>query len=202
MDHLILLRLIERAVSEETGTIHEIEYLIVEDPDVQVIVFRATEIRNDFSIRDILRDFRFLPWRSEAGWGHAGFVRGSTAVCNAIGGLLSKEKPTICVGHSLGGALAVATGHILESRGYYVSDIVAFGAPRVFFRRKALKRGHTTLYDKGRDIVVRVPPWGKHTVKRTKIGKPAKLWPNFKDHSLKGYYKAYLKYTGKKNERS
>lgn len=204
--HTELLDLIQYGVSHSTHSVHEMEFMLVRAEHCTIICFRGTELKGNskdsFWERlqnklDIVRDVRVLPWKSKRlPAGQAGFVRGAIAVIDAIKHQLVSEytnsTPIVLCGHSLGGALSVATGFLMNSEGYNVVEIVTFGSPKVFYRGERAYRGKNfriTMYKYGKDIITHVF-LGRHPVKQTKVGKSSSWFWNFKDHSLDKYQEA------------
>jgi len=105
-------------------------HVLVNDK-VQYVVFRGTEA----SYKDIKTDLSFKMYYGM----HKGFYEGYKSVTKRVNNLLEFRRPTIFIGHSLGGALAILAGS------FHPSDnkmIVTFGAPRVFNDTQAVEYNH------------------------------------------------------------
>jgi len=195
---LELLNLVKKGYQEKTSVVNEIEYSVHQYLDCQVIVIRGTEItgtEEDHSgdkvknLRDVIRDIRIIPWKLKGvPWGHAGFVKGARSVLeHAMPKYLKYGKKTICVGHSLGGAIALALAVMLKDQ--QTVHVVTFGAPRVFLRKQNIS---AKMYRNGKDIVPTVP-YGRHPVKQTRVGKKTTRLPCVKDHFLSSYIRSNLR---------
>lgn len=194
--HSELAEICLKASTHHSAEVAELEYLIEDQEDQTILSIRSTEANgflHNGGWRDILRDLRILPTKHpSAGWGHSGFLKGADRVAKSLKGLISKDKPLILCGHSLGGAIASALVPILCNHGYLVAGCVSFGAPRVFIggRKYCVEMVH---YRYGKDIVCCLPPtWLGFrrcgvTVEVGTVGNP---FPNFSDHSIKKYIRA------------
>lgn len=121
-----------------------------------------------------------------AGKFHAGFWRAwqamSIDVLAAIDG-----RPVTFVGHSLGGALAIAAALDMTISGNPPVAVYGFEPPRVspdMSARVALARVDVRLYRNGLDIVPTMPPDWRHASTLIRIGKPALPIINTIDHEL------------------
>lgn len=140
------LRLSRKSYKEETLSVSDVEaYVDDKAAKYSYLAFRGTEASKFISGHgwwDVVRDLRTLPWYdSRVGWSHAGFLKGARHVVGLLvtdyG--LTKDKPVIVTGHSLGGALAVNAAALLHAEGYTVHRVITFGAPRTFKWRTATK---------------------------------------------------------------
>tara|TARA_S200002703_G_scaffold1263_1_gene2194 strand:+ start:1333 stop:1941 length:609 start_codon:yes stop_codon:yes gene_type:complete len=198
---LQLLRLVKDGYEEKTSVVKELEYSVYQYDDCQVIVIRGTEITGTEedgllgrikNLRDVIRDIRILPWKIKGmPWGHSGFVKGARDVLeHSMPRHLKYDKPIICTGHSLGGAIALALGVFLKKLDNKQSvQVVTFGAPRVFLFKQKI---NAVMYRNGKDIVSTVP-YGRHPVKQTRVGKVTTWLPCVKDHFLSKYIGSKLK---------
>lgn len=190
MSHSRVVELCQRSYQEKTGSVGELEYLLVEDEGMNYLVFRGTEAWPPFpNAWDLIRDLRIWPWPIRVGdqnlRGHAGFIRGAERAASAVLPDLPAGPLTVA-GHSLGGAVALVAGMLLAHK-REVTEIVTLGAPHVFWHKPSIpEQTRLTMYRKGRDLVTYVP-LGRHPVKLTKIGKPERFWPNLGDHGVDQY---------------
>lgn len=138
-------------------------HAVVSDVDgVTIVAFRGTV---PSSWEDWFRDFAAWPERLTdhpiLGWCHSGFVDGADALIDRLRGVLSRDKPFMLTGHSLGGALAIAAGALLSDCGLPPTALTTFGAPRVGMA--ALSGILTPIaghrYRHGDDCVPEVPSW-------------------------------------------
>ena len=157
--------------------------------DVQIIAFRGTV---PTSWRDWFRDCAAWPTclidHPILGPCHSGFADGADALLHQLRGVLSRDKPYMLTGHSLGGALAIASGAMLIDCGLPPTALTTFGAPRVGMAPLAgiltPIAGHR--YRHGDDPVPEVPTWPYLNDRPwTPIG-TASLDP-IDDHALSGY---------------
>ena len=119
---------------------------------------------------------------------HTGFANGADALLHQLRGVLSRDKPFMLTGHSLGGALAIATGALLSDCGLPASCLTTFGAPRVGMAPLSgiltPIQGHR--YRHGDDPVPEVPTWPYLTDRAwTHIGTPGAN--PIADHAIAAY---------------
>lgn len=209
-----LARLCNRSYATATHSVNEVDALVIEYEHFTVIAMRGTEASNlwpwaeDISFWesisnwwDVVRDLRVIPWRNEFGWSHAGFQKGADAWVDEFADQLNPIKPIVICGHSLGAGLAPHIALLLKFLGFTVESVVMFGEPRGLLSssRKEFKLSGIPAqsFKNGGDVICTIPPWGKHAVKQTKIGR--RTWrPSFKDHDITEYM-AVLKQTGLSN---
>jgi predicted lipase len=202
-DHKVLARLADLAYITNTHRVNELEFLLIREECTDYIVISGTEVKSKRkesfvrklrNISDVVRDMRIMPLLTEINTGkvhaHEGFLTGGRGIIEELKGSLSPERDIICAGHSLGGAVALVVGLLLqETQPVNVKQIVTFGSPKVFLSKIQVPRNtKITMYKNGRDIVTYMP-LGRHPVKQTKIGKPSRFWPNITDHRLDTYIK-------------
>lgn len=196
--HSELLDLLQYGALHSTHSVNELEFMLVPTPSCTILAFRGTEAGErpgDSSLEkiqnkwDCIRDARILPWKKKGiPAGQAGFIRGASAVFDALRGT-PIQGPYVLCGHSLGGAIALALWAILEAEGKEVHEVVTYGCPKVFYSpKKAVLASPTriTMYKYGKDAVTYVFA-GKHPVELTKIGKASSWFPNLKDHGMSSY---------------
>lgn len=207
-----LMQFANRAYTEQTLCVDDVELLITEHGDTTVFAWRGTEAGGIGQVlklfktgnwRDILRDLRALPWYDKrVGWAHAGFLKGARGVLDKCIADHPYGRPIIHVGHSLGGALAQIAAVYMHSLGFRIARCAAFGSPNVFLSRSVGRIADIdlTLYRNGNDIVTTMPgvffPYVPAT-KYTQIGpahNPAR-GGNF-GHHVRAMYLAAVKEVG------
>jgi hypothetical protein len=158
--------------------VREVEAVQYELDEYSVLCFRGTEIdlsdgRQWMNLLDVLRDIRFIPWRTRWGWGHAGFYKGAKYWLekNRIAGFV--DKPLVVSGHSMGAQVAA---WVAMCSGWDVNSVVLFAEPKGFFssavkhyRKKHLDR-ITVSFLNNQDPIRYAPPWGKTSVNQTHLG--------------------------------
>lgn len=126
------------------------KFLYVEFEDTEYVAFRGTLFSMWSNTKRVLN---FLPKKDRDGVKmHRGFSMAFEDCNEVLEHLISREKPVIFTGHSLGGALAlIAANHYRESA-------VTFAAPNVFFNQNMDgKVDHVGYRIKG-DFVPHLPP--------------------------------------------
>ncbi|KAA0089480.1 alpha/beta fold hydrolase [Paraburkholderia sp. T12-10] len=121
-----------------------------------------------------------------AGKFHAGFWRAWQAIATDVLAAIDGRSVTL-VGHSLGGALAIAAALDMTISGNPPVAVFGFEPPRVspdMSARVALRRVDVRLYRTGLDIVPTVPLDWRHAAMLIRIGKPALPIPNVIDHEI------------------
>lgn len=135
----------EKSYEDHNIKVAEVECLVDNHDMYQVVIPRGTEFSGFFDEggwRDVIRDLRTIPWRSKTigGWSHAGFYKGARGIVEkGLFGLLRKDVPTLFMGHSLGGALALNAAALLHKQGFNVAGVLTFGVPRTFTKGTAKK---------------------------------------------------------------
>lgn len=121
-----------------------------------------------------------------AGKFHAGFWRAYQAIATDVLAAV-KGQPVTLVGHSLGGALAIAAALDMTLSGNPPAAVFGFEPPRVspdMSARVVLSHVDVRLYRNGLDIVPTLPLDWRHAAALIRIGKPALPIPNTIDHEL------------------
>lgn len=121
-----------------------------------------------------------------AGKFHAGFWRAWRAIATDVLAAID-GRPVTLVGHSLGGALAIAAALDMTISGNPPVAVYGFEPPRVspdMSARVALRRVDVRLYRNGLDIFPTLPPDWRHAAMLIRIGKPALPIPNVIDHEI------------------
>jgi len=158
-----------------------------------IIAFRGTSKNRDSKwslIRDIISDVNCLPkHHPELGWVPAGFLRAGLRIFDDVERrIFDKRKPIMVTGHSLGAAVALIVAGMLVSRGYNVSAVRGFGAPRVG-KLKVLFGTSVRLFRYGGDAVCLIPFFSSPR-KYDRTG-PKRLF-SIKDHFMKNYVSYFL----------
>lgn len=170
------------------GDVHAV---VTQTGDLTVIAFRGT-VPSDWE--DWFRDFAAWPYRivnhPSLGFCHEGFIAGAAAILQPLRGILSPSRPFAITGHSLGGALAIATGALLVDCGLVPIRLTTFGAPRVGMSLTGiLGRVDGRRFRHGDDPVPEVPSWPYVNDRAwTRVGEPA-VDP-IDDHLIAGYLAA------------
>jgi hypothetical protein len=173
------LLLAHRSYSEFNVRVAEVECLAIDAHNYQVVAVAGTEADGLISKGgwvDVLRDARAFPWYDRrTGWGHAGFIKGAQGIVDGgLFGYLRKDRPTVLVGHSLGGAIAIDAGLMLHHMGFSVVQIMTFGSPRTLreggVKRLAESGVQVDQWANPNDPVTKVPPrfWGYRHYKEIK----------------------------------
>jgi hypothetical protein len=195
MDHRDLAAIAATAYDHATFSIRECECLVKWVNGVQVVAFRGTEARSLITGAgwlDVVRDARLLPWYdADCGWVHAGFLKGGRLAAEFLAGILRKDWPIICTGHSLGGALGLICAAKLHAQGFDVVEWVGFGSPKAQLTGKRF-RFLQTNYRHGADLVPLLPslPGYRHNYKVVRLF-PGVAPPNLHDHAV-GYYRKHV----------
>ena len=109
--------------------------VVIQEPTRTIVAFRGSTTPTDW-----MHDFKI--WRKRVkylnnAWVHTGFVQQYEALREGILGKIQGNKPVICCGHSLGGALSTIAALDLSLKRMHVT-CCTFGSPRVgsaYFRR-------------------------------------------------------------------
>lgn len=201
------VRHIEEAYTRHTFTVNELEVLVEEtwlpewltnkpaDHRCTVISVRGTEVTDNFSPIDIIRDLLFFPAADTLnGLAHAGMLSGAHKIADVLvkryAGLA--EFPILLGGHSLGAGVSLLLIKLLQARRWPVRRWVGLGCPRVFFMRAKIDSVELFNYRYGHDLVTYLPPrlmGYAAPVPYIKIGTPARPWPNVSDHAIENYVK-------------
>lgn len=159
--------------------VREVEVIGFDMPSGEFILsVRGTEATTNISRwytnwYDIVRDIRCVPWRTEFGWGHAGFYKGAKHWLDEHFSNLPLNRTFCLTGHSMGAQVAAWLAFMLRPR---VGRVVLFAEPRGFFRSsertyRSLEMDKiTTSYINNDDWIRRIPPWGMTCVTPKKLG--------------------------------
>lgn len=147
-----------------------------------VVAFRGSDNANswetDFDIETV--DV------AGAGKFHSGFWSAWQAIATDVLAAIN-GRPVTLVGHSLGGALAIAAALDMTISGNPPVAVFGFEPPRVspdMGVRVVLRHVDVRLYRNGLDIVPTVPLDWRHAAPLIPIGKPALPIVNTLDHQL------------------
>jgi len=162
----------------------------VSDHDgLTVISFRGT-VPEDWE--DWFRDLAAWPRRDHPRLGpcHDGFLSGAEAILPQLAPVLTPSRPFALTGHSLGGALAIATAALLIDNGLTPARLTTFGAPRVGMALGPLLAPIPGCrFRHGDDPVPEVPSWPYLNDRPwTTIGRPSPI--PIDDHMIAGYLAA------------
>lgn len=127
--------------ANKTGEVDDLEFVVRRHRHAVWVGIRGSEplIHRDGSVEcDWLRNLHAMPWYSPefGGLVHAGFLDGARAIYPEIEAQVifareGEHTPVYVAGHSLGGALALLIGAMLEREGFNVYGVYTFGAPKV-----------------------------------------------------------------------
>ena len=187
---------IAQAYADHTFSIHDVEVLVTELDELTLVSVRGTELGDDISWWDIIRDLRFLPISmNRMGLGHAGMQWGAKLVARRLNQLLTKDKPLYFGGHSLGAGVSFLALAVLEQYGFTIHRWMGLGTPRVQFlpQERPLTTVEMVAYRYGRDIVTYLPfrimGYGL-SVEEKPLGTPSHWYPNSADHNVERYLTA------------
>lgn len=134
-------------------------YVCITQTDQGIVV----ACRGSVTPEDWWRDFRTFAIRvrhhPQLGFCHAGFMEAAESIVSAVRKAV-RGHPFYVIGHSLGGAEAVAIGALLILAGMMPVKITTFGAPRVGmwkFVRVMIAVKELHQYRRGNDPVPDVP---------------------------------------------
>lgn len=149
-------------VITDSGT--DTQLAIFRQLDTLAVVFRGTS-----SLRDLITDADFKVIKVNGFKVHKGFYEAWKSVDTEI--IASLFQPGIShiifSGHSLGGALALIGGYLLDA------EIVTFGSPRVLGSKASKVVKNCRQYQNRKDPIVHCPPWWtglKHPKQSIKLG--------------------------------
>ena len=134
-------------------------------PEYTVVAFRGTQVTDNFSMTDVIRNTKVTPvrWhpglRLEGGHVHEGYKEGVDAIKSDLIKAVTRSKPPlIYTGHSLGGSMATLA-RTLSPKPYMT---MTFGAPKVGDREfvNAYQDISLVRYSHASDIAPKyAPPW-------------------------------------------
>jgi predicted lipase len=114
-----------------TLVVDDVHVVLTEQDGITIVAFRGTQITD---LADVIRDVSAWPMTSDEyptmGSCHSGFLGGAISIFPDLKKLLEGKK-FILVGHSLGGALAVATCGLCIISSLKPMQLTTFGAPSV-----------------------------------------------------------------------
>ncbi len=108
--------------------IDKVRVYTVENEDYISIVFRGTSSKHNATTDLKILPREFLDIKDTEV--HGGFYNVAVKTKNILDSLLDKNKPIYITGHSLGGAISILLGSLLNTEGYDVS-VYTFGSPPV-----------------------------------------------------------------------
>lgn len=108
---------------------NEVRFSVMKDDNGGAIVcFRGSETTQNW-IDNFITSFTYDPELNATL--HSGYLELAKGIANILEERLDKEKPVTLCGGSLGGAMSIGVGWLLDSRGYDVAKIYAFANPRI-----------------------------------------------------------------------
>jgi hypothetical protein len=126
---------------------------------------------------DLIRDVRFLPWRTKYGWGHSGFCKGAFRWLDVYSGVFENDCNYYLTGHSMGAQLVAWLALAFPVDHSQIKKITLFAEPKGFFQSSREFYSNigladiTTSYINENDFIKSMPPWGKTSVTQTVAGK-------------------------------
>jgi len=192
MTHKDLAKLARDSYDHKGFNIGECELIIQTYADVQIVAFRGTEAGSLFGGSgwiDVLRDMRLMPWYDkDAGWCHAGFLKGGRKTAKFLAGELDRNKPVILTGHSLGGALALMCAVKLHATGFLIEEWVGFASPKCQLTKKRYRFRQINYRHRG-DIVPLMPGilFYRHNYPVIWLSPELGLIPTWRDHHIDYY---------------
>lgn len=186
--HKYLAKLCKRVVNEKTFTVSDTEILIIDYAKTSnIVVFRGTEFNR---IRDLITNILYFPRKTEdCGKVHYGIYNAAKAAITDLRLRLDKNIPVVLTGFSMGGAIAIICGKILQDYGYKVR-VVTFGCPKVIHKYSMRLYDNLTLtqYAYVGDIVPHKFfgwPWQYRHINKNIIGSGKS--PTVLDHDIDNY---------------
>lgn len=193
----------ERSYEEQHIRVNEVEAAVFQDPrGFAVVVFRGTEGGQLISGNgwvDVLRDLRVVPWYDRrVGWSHAGFLKGAQGVVDrGLYGLLRRDQYIVCLGHSMGGAVALNAAALLEAEEFNVLACYTIGSPRTLTKgaRKRFRKLSVDVrqYSNPGDPICDVPFrwWGYRHLKEIHTDREADGYSIANNHLVGHYRQAF-----------
>ncbi|MFN9999579.1 MAG: lipase family protein [bacterium] len=186
--HKYLAKTCKKAVHEKTFSVDNIEVLLIDYAKTSnIVVFRGTEFNKT---KDWITNILVFPRKTEdCGRVHCGIYKAAKAAITDLRLRLDKNIPVVLTGFSLGGAIAILCGKLLQDHGYKVR-IVTFGCPKVVhkYSMKLYRDLNITQYAHALDIVPKQFfgwPWPYDHVNITTIGSGKS--PRLTDHDIDKY---------------
>jgi hypothetical protein len=196
------LHFADDSYTEVTYCEKEVECWVEEFDSHTIVAYRGTEGSGIFSKggwRDLTRDIRAFPWKDKRiGWCHAGFLKGARRVVDKhLMTMVSRAKPVIFIGHSLGGALSVISAILMKLAGFNVTGLITFGAPRALYKSayrvaKSLKIPTWQFSNPG-DPVADMPAkfLGCYHLLEIETDREARGYSIGNNHMMNRYYEAF-----------
>jgi len=188
---------------EHDCRVGEVECIVDQSEDLQIVAVRGTEGRallTGLGLLDVIRNVRVIPWYDKrVGWAHSGFLKGAQGIVGkGLFGMLDKRIPIIFVGHSAGGAIALAAASILHAEEFDVQAVITFGCPRVLTKgsveKYKQKRIQTIQYSNPGDPIPDLPSkwWTRYRhVNEQFTSRQNRTYSITGNHMLKHYGEAF-----------
>ena len=139
-------------------------------------------------LRDILTDISMIPvWDREIGIRPLGFLKAANDVVDEIQARVHMWEPIDIIGHTLGAVAGALAAEKLAKRGYWIRNVIMFGAPRcgsLTFINSTNCSTRVRSFRFGRDIVTQVPLLWRTPAQIERIGIPG---DRLDDHSMENY---------------
>jgi len=148
-------------------TINGAKIYAIDNKKCTIIAFRGTkssqDVKTDFDIKPAL----FLDISNTQV--HRGFYDIANKSYKILHKILRKNKPIFITGHSLGGAISILFGGILQHNGYDDISIYSFGSPAIGNKKfvEAIKGLKHYRYLHKNDIVAKLDKDFVNTIKNT-----------------------------------
>lgn len=195
MNDLELAILCERSYEEMHCGPVDLEFMVESDLSANYLGIRGTEFTDRWkrgNYIDMLRNYRFLPWRSKAtGMAHRGYLAGAWELFEHLQEDHHRDmmlRPWVIAGHSMGAAVGALLAQIMAYHGHTVLRLVLFGSPRVYVVRPRFEC-EVVHYRNGSDIVTAVHPFYQLPAPYVQIGNTRKAFNTF-DHRIDEYVKS------------
>lgn len=152
---------------------YDVSFNVYDKGECQWVVFEESIQKTDW-----ISNFNFIPTRWQGLTVHRGYVGQYMIVRDILMGMVSADKPTYCIGWSLGGALAALCAYDLQIELRLSPTLITYGSPKVCWNRKSAGMIRQAIseesvqYRNVNDLVVYMPPIGFWNICGKSVGLP------------------------------